>query len=125
MPGTGAIRLKPMPISEVATKNTPRLCETDASAKPSASTRPPASRVQREPIHFIVSAGRWLDSPQDRPSSEKLKPAADCDQCSSATIVYNTRPSEVKVVPVTKKNASEAAAMINHLRCMSEISGHT
>ena len=85
--GAGASRVKPTPIRLVLKKNSPIPCETEASVKPAASTSAPMHMVQREPIHFMVRAGSGLDRPQARPSREKLKPAAACDQCSWPTMV--------------------------------------
>src|SRR5258708_11902508 len=113
-----AASVKPTPIKPVAVMNSMRSCDVDASANAAASVTPHRTIDQREPIHFISNAGRGLERPQVRPSSAKLDPAADLDQCSSDAIVNSTTPSEVKVAAVRKKKNSETTAKIDHARCM-------
>ncbi len=93
-------------------------CEAEAIRNPAASTSAPPETVQRAPIQRIAIAGSGLLRPQASPSREKLSPASVSDQCRSAHMVNSTTASEVKVVPVTKKNASDDAARTTHLPSM-------
>ena len=75
-PGTLPTKVKPEPTRTMAMSNTANVCEIEARKKPATSNTVPTPIVARPPIHFMVMAGSGLAKPQDRPSSEKLNPAA-------------------------------------------------